>query len=168
LLDRTPERKSEVLGDKATRCVRVDGSAAPTGELRIAADDEPFTVRIESGRIASILTKPLKIVPGVVPPVPPATVSIASIRIEGLELVADVVVANATNCSATVSRADATARRAARDPHVSLVRFASGGDVVVAPGERATGRFSVPLDGDGTYEISASATTEIVPQLAVR
>ena len=151
---------SSVLGEKVVRCTAGDGSLVPTGVRRIAANDEPFTVRIESGRIASILTKPLRITPGTLPTIPPASVTIAAIRIEGSSLVADLVVENATSCSAVVSRADAVSRRGAID-RVANVRFGSNPGVVVAAGSRATGRFAVPLEGDGVYEISASATAEI-------
>lgn len=154
------EGPSAVLGEKVVRCTAGDGSLVPAGVRRIAASDEPYTIRIESGRIASILTKPLRITPDTVPPIQPASVTIASIRIESGALVADMIVSNETNCSAVVSRADAVSRRGTLD-RVANVRFGSNAGVVVAPGSAATGRFSVPLEGDGTYEISATATAEL-------
>lgn len=161
LVDRTPEEPSAVLGEKVVRCTAVDGTVVPSGVRRIAADDEPFTIRIESGRIASILTKPLKITPGEEPVVQPASVALSAIRIEGRALVADVIVSNETSCSAVVSRADAVSRRGPGNERVANIRFGANAGIVVAPGAHATGRFSVPLDGDGTYEISAGATAEL-------
>jgi hypothetical protein len=158
---RDDDGPAAVLGEKVVRCTAGDGSVVPSGVRQIAADDEPFTIRVESGRIASILTKPLKITPDTVPVVQPASVAIASIRIEGSALVADMIVSNGTSCSAVVSRAGAVSRRGPSPSRVANVRFGASNGVVVAPGAHATGRFSVPLEGDGTYEISASATTEI-------
>ena len=155
------DKPSSVLGEKVVRCTAGDGSTVPSGIRQIPADDQPFTVRVESGRIASILTKPLKITPGSVPAVQPASVAISAIRIEGRALVADMIVSNGTSCSAFVSRADAVSKRDAVNQRVANVRFGANAGVIVRPGSHATGRFSVPLEGDGTYEISATATTEL-------
>lgn len=160
LLGGGDEKPSSVLGEKVVRCTAGDGSTVPSGVRQIAADDQPFTVRIESGRIASILTKPLKITPDTVPTIQPASVAISAIRIEGGALVAEMIVSNGTSCSAFVSRADAVSKRGPSNQRVANVRFGANAGVIVGPGSHATGRFSVPLEGDGTYEISATATTE--------
>lgn len=150
-----------VLGAKVLRCAVSGGSAVAPGRITITEPDGPFTVRIESGRIASILTKPLKLTPGSVPAPAAASFSISSFRVEEGALRADVAVANRTNCSASLGSANVSARHDAKAARVSAVRFDGDDDPVLAPGDRVTGRISIPLSGDGTYEVSATGSAEI-------
>ena len=67
---------------------------------------------------------------------------------------------NLTDCAAKVSLAEAVARRDGASAR-STIRFGAADRAVVSPGERVGGTFSIPLQGDGTYEITATTVTEI-------
>jgi hypothetical protein len=155
------QKQAAVLGEKVVRCAVAGGTAITPGRIAISEPDGPFTVRIESGRIASILTRPLKITPGSVVAPSAASFVISSIRVENGALVADVSVANRTNCPASLGSANVTARHDTKGARVSAVRFDGDTDPVVAAGDRATGRISIPLAGDGVYEVSATGSAEI-------
>ena len=155
------QKPASVLGEKLTRCAVDGGTAVAPGRIGIAAQDGPLTVRIESGRIASILTKPLKITPAAPTTPAPASMVLSAIRVEGGALVADVALANRTNCAASIGATSVTARHATNGARASAVRFEGGAAPVLGPGDRATGRIAIPLSGDGTYEVTATGSAQI-------
>lgn len=154
--------ETSVLGAKVTRCTADDGALVVTpGIHRLTAENAPLTVRVAGGRITSILTKPLKITPGTTPIPRLASFTIGAPSATGGSLAFTVSMANLTDCSARMSLAHGVARRGSDPSRVSGVRFGDVDRVEVAPGEKVAGRFSVPLAGDGVYEISASVYTEV-------
>ena len=151
-----------VLGSKVTRCSAGGGSVEVLqGVHHVVADNAPLTIRVDDGRIASVLAKPLKITPSSARRQAPASLTIGAAEAAGGSLRFEVAMANLTDCTALVRAAHAVARLGGRPSRVASVRFGAEDNVSVPPGEKVTGVFVVPLEGDGTYQVTASTFNEI-------
>lgn len=151
---------SAVLGAKVTRCQTAEGSVV-SGSGRLTAENAPLTVTVAGGRVTSVLAPAFKVEPGAQQDPRSASFTIARPEAAGGKLIASVTIRNLTDCSTHLSRAQAVAKRGAAAAASSPIRFGSSDRAVVSPGKETTGTFSVPIDGDGTYEITASTDTEI-------
>lgn len=153
---------SAVLGSKLQRCRTVeDATAVSAGSRRLSAENAPLTVTVSDGRVESVLAPAVKVEPGAISSARVASFTIGSPRTSGGALIADVTIQNLTDCTARVSLAQAVARREGGGPVSSPIRFGGNLSATMSSGQRLTGSFSVPLAGDGTYEITASTDSEI-------
>jgi hypothetical protein len=150
---------SAVLGSKVTRCQTADGTVV-SGNPRMTAENAPLTVTVSGGRVTAVLSPAFKVEPGSPAEHPAASFTIGRPKISAGTLIADVAIRNLTDCPAQVGGATAVAQRAGAGAVSSPIRFGPSDRVVVSPGQATAGSFSMPIDGDGTYEISASTETE--------
>ena len=154
-----PGRDTAVLGTKVTRCEIVDGGATvPQGTHRLTAENAPLTVTVSDGRIASVLAPAVKIEPGSTAAPRAASFTIGTPKMSGDALSAEIMIHNLTDCPAEVRGAQAVPQRDAWSV-LAPIRFGTNDHAVVSPGRSVAGSFSVTLDGDGTYEITATAYT---------
>jgi hypothetical protein len=72
----------------------------------------------------------------------------------------DVTLENTTDCPVRLSLGKAFASKDAASVQ-SPIRFAGAERVTVSPGRSTSGSVSVPLSGDGTYELTATTEAEI-------
>jgi hypothetical protein len=151
---------SAVLGTKVTRCKTADGTAV-SGGSRLTAENAPLTVTVSGGRVTSVLAPAFKVEPGTQPDPLPASFTIARPEAAGGKLIAAVTIRNLTDCPTHLSGAQAVTKRGAAAAVSSPIRFGTSERALVSPGQHMTGSFSVPIDGDGTYEISAWTDAEI-------
>ena len=151
---------SAVLGSKVARCQTADGTVV-SGSSRLTAENAPLTVTVADGRVTSVLAPAFKVEPGTQQDPLPASFTIARPEATGGKLIATVTIRNLTDCPAQVSRAQVAAKRGTASAVSSPIRFGTSDRAVVSPGQDMTGSFSVPIDGDGTYELSASTDAEI-------
>jgi hypothetical protein len=150
---RRPKAPTSVLGTKLTRC--------EPRTHRLSAENAPMTVTIAGGRITSVLAPPLKISPGA-----PASARLVSFvvgrpRMSGGALAVDVTLRNLTDCAARLRLAHAISARGDGPSVVSPIRFGLADETIVAPGRQVAGAVSIPLRGDGRYEIAATTYAEI-------
>jgi hypothetical protein len=150
---------SDVLGSKVTRCETADG-AVVSGGGRLTAENAPLTVTVSRGRVTAVLAPASKIEPRSPQEHPAASFTIGRPEISAGKLIADVAIRNLTDCPAQVGGATAVAQRGGAGAVSSPILFGASDRVVVTAGQVAAGSFSMPIGGDGTYEISASTETE--------
>jgi hypothetical protein len=150
---------SAVLGSKVTRCQTADGTVVSAGR-RLTAENAPLTVTVSGGRVTAVLAPAFKAEPGSPQDHPAASFTIGRPEISAGKLIADVAIRNLTDCATQVSDAQAVAQRDGAGAVASPILFGASDRVVVTAGHVTAGSFSMPIDGDGTYEISASTETE--------
>jgi hypothetical protein len=150
---------SAVLGSKVTRCQTADGTVV-SGDRRLTAENAPLTVTVSGGRVTVVLAPASKIEPGSPQDHPAASFTIGRPEISAGKLIADVAIRNLTDCPAQVGGATAVAQRGGSGAVSSPILFGASDRVVVTAGQGTAGSFSMPIDGDGTYEISASTETQ--------
>ncbi len=150
-----------VLGAKVGGCATDAGTATVvSGVHRATADNAPLTVTLTGGRIASVLTPAVRITPGRRETVRAASFTIGRPRILGDRLEFEVNLNNLSGCTIHVGLGRATATRSGRRSHDAPIRFDDADRAVVAPREGSGGSVSFPLEGDGTYELTANAEFE--------
>ncbi len=152
--------ESAVLGTKVERCKTAEGSSV-AGTQTLRAENAPLTVVVSGGRITSVLAPAVKIEPGSLPDPHWASFTIGRPEASGGKLTAEIAIQNLLDCPTRLGNAQAVAKRGGAESISAPVSFGSTDSVVVSPGQPVVGRFSAPLAGDGTYEISVSIRAEI-------
>src|SRR5919109_4934268 len=147
-----------VLGSKVERCETDDGAATvASGIQTLTAENSPLTVTVQNGRIASVLAPAVRISPGSAEPPRAASLTIGRPRVKGDALEFAVTLESLSDCAVQVGAARASATRQDGQSSGTAIRFAGKEGALVEPRSGTGSNVSLPLQGDGTYEVTAAA-----------